>query len=540
MNRLITPSKQLGYSDLFLDFLNKNESAKLFYPSGSLDEVAVQLDQKSYPRKKLAEILIDQNQSFGAEQSVFDNIEKLKDEKTLTVFTGQQAGLFGGPLLVVIKALSIVKAARLYSEELNRNVIPIFWIAGDDHDYEEVNHTYLLDSNSEVKKICYETTPQFTHSTSRLKFDNSDELKKVIDNYKSTLGETDFTDELYNLIEYSYTPKDNYVSSFGKLMSKLTSSYGLVLFSPSDKRVKKLSIDFFKKIVISQDDIHRNLHETNSSIEQNGYHIQVEKKENAVDLFYDEEGRMPFLQEGDKFTVGEKSYSQSDLLNLIEQHPERFSPDVMTRPLLQSYLFPVLSQKGGAAEIAYLAQINKLFEVFDIPVPLYMARPTMTLIEKRFEKLIDQYDIDFVELTGDVETLINRILSKSFPEDIESKFNQLRDSIRNQFKDFSDTTLDFDKNLKGVSEQSIGKIDYTLNMFENKVFSAHKKQSQQTRDKIYKLYNSIYPNRAFQERSLNIGYFISKYGLDVIDFIYENIDSEQSSHCLVQLSEYNK
>jgi bacillithiol biosynthesis cysteine-adding enzyme BshC len=538
MNNLIAPAKVLGYSQIYLDFIEQSKNTRQFYPATSLKDVADKLDSIDYNREKIAEILKKQNQEFGASKNTFENIDKLLNKKTVCLFSGQQAGLFGGPLLVIFKALSIVKAAKMYSEELGRIVIPIFWIAGDDHDYEEVNHTWLLDKSSTPIKISYDSNPEIENPTSQLLFDNKAAIADAKNEFKSILGETDFTSELYQIIDSSYTETDSYVTAFGKLMAKLTESTGLIFFNPGDPEAKKMAIDFFKSIVVKQDDLHSYLSETNQLIEKEGYHIQVEKKEDLAHLFYNINGRTPIHRDGDNFIVGEKRLTNKDLLDLIESEPDKFSPDVMTRPVLQSFLFPVISQKGGAAEIAYLAQMNKAFELFNLVTPLYKARPTATTIEKRFEKLMDHYDIKFEELFGDIEDIINRILSLSFPEDIENNFKNLQDNLKDSFKKFSDESLKFDSSLEKFAEQTMGKIDFTMKAFEGKVFSSHKKKSQEVRDKIYKLWQSICTNRTFQERSVNISYFISKYGFKFIDFLYNKIDCEESKHQLIKLSEF--
>ncbi len=537
MATYIVPQKKLGYSNIFLDFLSKNENCNQFYPSQSLIAVANELGEQKFNRDKIADILIKQNKQFGSSEKVFDNIELLRNEKTLVVATGQQAGLFGGSLLIMIKALAIVKSAIQYTDEIGQPVIPIFWIAGDDHDYEEVNHTYVLDRASQIVKTTYDAIPEVELPTAELLFENEDELTNAKTTLKESLGETDFTDELYNLIDTCYTPSENYASAFGKLMARLTADYGLVLFSPGDVQVKKLSIDFFSAIINKQDELHKNLFETNNKIKSLGYHIQVEKKDDSAHLFYNLGGRKPIVRDGDNFKVGEKQFTRPELLKAIADHPEKFSPDVMTRPLWQSALFPVISQKGGAAEIAYLAQIHKNFPLFDLVTPIYKARPTATIVEKRYQTLMEQHKIKFEDLVGDIEDIINRILAESFPDDIEEKFQAMKNHIKCHFEDFSKDSLVFDKSLESFAKQIFGKIDYSLNAFEGKVFSAHKKKSKESRDRIYRLWHSLYPNRTFQERVVNISYFISRYGFKFIPFLYNQIDSEESSHKLIQLSE---
>ncbi|MDF1545243.1 MAG: bacillithiol biosynthesis cysteine-adding enzyme BshC, partial [bacterium] len=456
------------------------------------------------------------------------------------VFSGQQACLFGGPLLVIIKALGIVKAAREYEKLLKRPVIPIFWIAGDDHDFEEVNHTFLLDRQTEAVKIEYATPPTLELPTADIRFEDIAELHRAKELLKETLGQTDFTPDLYDLLEHAYTAEDNFVTAFGKLMAALTKDTGLVLFNPCDKEVKELASPFFAEIINRQEEMHTIVNGRNGSILDSGYHVQVEKKDNASYLFYNREGRTAVMRDESKFKVGDCSYSVEELLDCLNQHPERFSPDVMTRPLFQSYLFPVLSQKGGPSEIAYLAQINPLFTLFNLAPPVHVARPTATVIESRYEKLLDEYKIDFVELTGDIEQVINRVMSSSFPEDLEKRFESLRSDVRHRFGEFSKESLKFDKSLEKFAAQIMGKIDFNLNAFEGKIFASHKKKLSDTRDRIYRLWNTLYTNRGLQERSLNINYFIARYGFGFVDFLYESLDVDEKAHQLIYQSEMSQ
>ena len=540
MDHVIAPTKELGYSDIFLDFVSGADRAKEFFPAGSLEDVASRLDRMQFPRDAVADILEQQNKLYGAGGRTFDNVRLLRDSKTLCVFSGQQAGLFTGPMLVVIKALAIIKAARLYRQQLGRPVIPIFWIAGDDHDIEEVNHTYVLDRSSDVLKLLYDSGPEVESPTAEVRLTHAEQLSSVKQELKKILGETDFTPKLYDLIERAYTPEDTYVTAFGKVMAELTREYGLVFFSPGDAGAKKLASGLFRDIIEKQDLMHRYLDETSASMKRHGYHLQVEKRESAADLFYNLNGRKPILREADGFVAGERSFKREELLDEIEQHPERFSPDALTRPLLQSYLFPVISQKGGAAEIAYLAQVSKVFEVFGLVNPLYKARPSLTVVENKYQKLMEEYDLAFEDLLGDIEQVFNKLLAVSFPEDIERKFSRLHEDILARFADFSSTSLEFDPSLEAFSEQIRGKIDFNLKAYEQKIFSAHKKKSQETRDRLYRVWRALYPNRNFQERAINVTYFLSKYDFSFIDFLYSKMDCEDHRHQIIYLSEHMK
>ncbi|MCB2229321.1 bacillithiol biosynthesis cysteine-adding enzyme BshC [bacterium] len=534
---LVPPSKALGYSDIYLDFVSGREPSAHFYLAANLEDTAAKLDRVNYDRKRLADILKNQNTVYQASGATFEAIRELTAPDAVCVFSGQQAGFFGGPMYTIIKAVATVKAARRYREKLGRPVVPVFWIAGDDHDFEEVNHVTVLDRAGEPVTITYGTPPEHEVSTAEIQFSDAEELARAKEALKAALGDTDFTPELYDLIERAYTPHDSMCSAFGKLMAGLTANTGLVLFCPGDPEVKRLAAPFFKRIVRQQDQMHEILVRTNNEIIQSGYHIQVEKKDNAAHLFYNLDGRTPVLRDGDQFVVGNTRFSRDELLEAIEKHPERFSPDVITRPILQSYLFPTVSQKGGPAEIAYLAQINPIFNLFDVPAPVHKARATVTVIESRFEKLMKEHDITFEELTGDIEQVVNRVLQKTFPQDLEQHFAKLRDDVDRRFKAFLDESLEFDPNLKQVGEHSYGKIDYTLKSFESKVFSSHKKKSKQSRDRIYRLWHAVYPNRGFQERTINVAYFIARYGMGFVDLLHDHMDSEETAHQLFHLSE---
>jgi len=240
---------------------------------------------------------------------------------------------------------------------------------------------------------------------------------------------------------------------------------------------------------------------------------------------------------GDRFTVGDRSFSREELAAAIEEHPEKFSPDVITRPVFQSFLFPVAAQKGGPAEVAYLAQVNPVFGLFGLAPPCHSARPTASLLEARFEKIMADYGITFDDLTGDIEQPINRVLVRSFPTELDARFEGFRKDIEEHFNAFAADALAFDPSLDGFAKQTYGKVDFALKNLQQKVFAAHKKQSQAVRDRIYRLYNTLFTNRALQERSLNSAYFLARYGTRIVDFVHDRLDSNQTAHQVIHLSE---
>jgi len=537
MASLVPPSKALGYSQLYLDLVAGNDSAQRFYLAQGVDSVAQQLQTGDHNRPLIADILTRQNKLYEAGEKTFRNIDKLKEKKTLCVFSGQQACLFGGPLLVLIKALGVVKTAERLSRQLNRDVVPMFWIAGDDHDFAEANHTWVLDRQSQPVCVRYDAPPAVKLRTSEITFSNEAELAAAKGTLKNTLGKSDFTDELAELIDRCYTPTDTMVSAFGKLLAAITRDYGLILFSPGDREVKRYAVSFFKLLVEKQDAVRDAFGRINDELVRSGYHLQVEKHEEAVHLFYDLDGRTPVLRERDKYRVGDHRFSLTELSDRIKATPEKFSPDVISKPLFQSFLFPVVEQKCGPSELAYLAQVNPLFELFGLATPVHNPRATATVVEARFEKILSDFNISFEDLTGDIEEPINRILAESFPEDLESRFAALRNDISERFNEFTAETLTFDPALKDFARQTFGKIDFALKNFDRKVFSSHKRKSTDTRERIYRLHNTLFTRRSLQERSVNYSYFVARYGVKIVDGIARKLDSEEKAHQLLFISE---
>jgi uncharacterized protein YllA (UPF0747 family) len=249
---------------------------------------------------------------------------------------------------------------------------------------------------------------------------------------------------------------------------------------------------------------------------------------------------MPIHYRDDAFHVGEKLLGLPAMLDLIDKYPERFSPDVLTRPIWQSYLFPVVAQSGGPSEIAYFFQIGRLFELFGLVQPYYFARAGATIVEKRQEDIMSRLNISYADLAGDVEQLVNRIAEESFPEDIKTRVGRFREGFNEEFEDYAGFLIDYEKNLEPMIKQTRGKIDFALSNLEKKILSQHKKRMETTRGQIYRMAEAIFPDDVLQERKLNINYFISKYGFGVVDFIFDSLDVGTDDHQLIYMSRFTK
>lgn len=533
-------SEKLGFSRFFLDFISGKSSALQFFPAQDAAETARRIDSVTYPRSELAKILRRQNKQFGSKPEAFARIDLLEDERALVVFAGQQAGLFGGPLLGFYKALWTVKAASDLSRLLDRPVIPIFWIAADDHDFDEINHAFVFDMIGEPQRLSYYESDQPGRPAYQRLLSNTDLCSEMTGTLRDALGKTDFSTEVAERLCRAYCQGTDFVTAFGKFMADTLPDIGLALFSPGDNDWKKLSSQMYHTILDKHGELKSRISAANEKLLEAGYHLQVAKEETACHMFMLIPEREPIHTTEHGFRVGDTAYTSAELKELINKQPERFSPDVFTRPLLSAHMFPTMVQAGGPSELAYFAQMSGLYELINRPAPIFMGRLSATLIEKRFEKLMTKHNIEFTDFAGDVEQVINEILGKSFPADLEKRFADVRRAFKESFDLLASEVTSFDKSLEANSGQVWGKINNALENFEKKAFASHKRKLADERAAIYRAANALFPRRALQERSISMIYYLSRYGYRIVDYLTAALDVDTTQHQLIYLSEMDR
>ncbi|SYZ73974.1 conserved hypothetical protein [Candidatus Zixiibacteriota bacterium] len=531
-----SPSKDFRYSELYLDFLAKKPAMKKFFIAEEPFEVAAKLGRAHLDRDLICNVLVRQNTAFEAKPETFKAIEKLRKEDTLCIFGGQQAGLFGGPLLSLYKAIGLVKHAQLLQKKLHREVIPVFWIASDDHDFNEINHAFVLNQKGEIERLSYDAAPSSAISAAEIIFEDAEPYNLLKGRVEAILGETDFTGELYHRLFTAYRGGNSFAGAFGQYLLDILPDLGLVMFSPADKEVKTASKPFFKKLAEGHFRFREILNETNQELESDGYHLQAEKKETAVNLFLHTPARVPVHYENDAFVFGDKKLGLNGMIDLIDRHPDRFSPDVLARPIWQSYLFPAVAQIGGPSEIAYFAQIGRLFDLFGLVQPYHYARPSLSIVEKRSEDLMAKLELRFNDFTGDVEQLVNRVTERSFPKEMEASLADFKGKFEEAYNEFFAAVRKFDESLEPMGKQTYGKIDFAIGAFEKKIYDHHKRRMVSTRNQIYRLGNNLFPYRNLQERTLNINCYIAKYGFGIVDYIVKEMKVSSTDHQLLYLS----
>jgi bacillithiol biosynthesis cysteine-adding enzyme BshC len=321
-------------------------------------------------------------------------------------------------------------------------------------------------------------------------------------------------------------------------MTELLGGYGLVIVDPSDRELKNLLKDFFLKEIKYPGKSIKLVKETGEKLEAMGFHQQVIKTENTLNLFLEAEDKRCSLKwDGDLIQVEgrDEKLTTEELRQIIENEPERLSPNVLLLPLMRSYLFPTAVYVGGPGEIGYYAQLKSVFEFFEIPLPVVYPRASLSLLEDKIKQVLQKYSLDFTDLFQQPEILINSVLKEKYPNPLEKLLENKREKVKEVLDRLEAELLSSEPALKPNLENTRKKIDYELKRLGEKLFQAHRQKNQTLKEQIYKARNNLFPEDKPQERVLNILPFLIKYGFEFVDLLYDKIDVEKVDHQIIEV-----
>jgi len=421
------PKTSQLYKDFLYDF---NRVSNFYQPEGlniaSLVPRAQKVIAQTFQRDAVADVLADQNAQAGAGELTLANIERLRQPDSVVVITGQQAGLFTGPLYTVFKALTAIKLAE-HLRSQGVNAVPMFWIAAEDHDFEEVNHARIVNREGQLVTVTYTAcSPKEGKPVGHVKL--CDEIGGNIDELLAALPESEFVPRLAEDLRASYAAGTGFADAFGKMMMRLFHQFGVVLINPLDDRLKQVSRDIYSGAMSRLPEFAGRLVSASSQLEAAGYHAQVYTSNEAVPLFMLDEGRRTAMVHRDdgRFYLknGEKSFAAEELLETINRCPNCFSPNVTLRPIVQDFLLPTVAYIGGAAEIAYFAQLRPNYSLLGRVEPVVLPRASFTLVEKRHAKTMSKYGIEFNDLFEGQEAVLKKVVEKSLDNDTARVFDE--------------------------------------------------------------------------------------------------------------------
>lgn len=527
---------------LFIDYVENFEKVKEFYPTNFRNNEDLIKNLENFNkdlehREKLVQILKKQYADENISEKTKQNIEDLLSENTFAVVTGQQLGILLGPLYTIYKIITSIKLADQLNEVYPElKFVPIFWLEGDDHDFNEVNWIKILDNENSLTKIVYQDGLDAETNRGPMgnyQFDLT--IENFIEKISSSLRETEFKSDVINLIKKFYYPGASFKSGFVGLLKMFFDKYGLIIFDPQDIEVKDWLKDIFRKDIESYQFISEELILRSARLEEN-YHAQVKIK--PINLFYLEDGGRYLIEPaGNDFRLKgkRKKFTKEQLVAEIASNPEKFSPNVILRPVCQDFIFPTAYYVAGPSEICYHAQIYPYYAIHNLTPPILFPRSSATLIEAKVQNILNKFELKLQDFFNDLETLATNITDKNSEIVVQNVFEEVFREIEEPFNKLKENLIKIDPTLEDVIKNAQNRISQTLGVVKEKALVAQKKKNEIIFRQIYKTSNILFPDENLQEREINFIYFANKYSLNFIDFVFENLNINLFEHQLIQI-----
>jgi bacillithiol biosynthesis cysteine-adding enzyme BshC len=536
------PTKRLPhFSRLADDYIHDYGNVREFFDGDFRDAAAYDRQTertlaRRLPREELAAVLREQNKTYGCGPQTLGNIELLERERACAVVTGQQAGLFSGPLYTIYKALTAIKLAERLSRNGPGKCVPVFWLASDDHDLAEIDHIALLDKDNRPQEIrCGMPSgePKIPASALVLPPEIADCLRRLAD----LTPVSEFKADIMAALSEAYRPGRGWVEAFARWMTRLFRSYGLIFIDASDPRLKELGGDVFCREIAEESAANPPALAASQRLRDAGYEAQVHLHEGVLNIFYAERERRSLRWDGRAFEIKDprETRSKADLLALAKEKPFLFSPNVLLRPVYQDTLLPTVAYVGGPGEIAYFAQMKGVYEKFGLPMPVIYPRKSLTVVESKIGRVLAKYHLDVPDLWGGAEGIIRSLGEGGVPEPLGRALSLAASHVEQDFGPIIRDVAAFEPTLKESAQQSRGKMVQQLRFLEKKMVQAAKKQNDIAVGQIRKAGDHLYPNGRLQERALNIVPFLFKYGYVFVDKLGEAIDLDAHDHRVLTL-----
>jgi len=536
-------SEESGFSRLFIDYIDNYAHVKDFFIGDFRDKKVWEsrlqaVSHRAMNRSAIAQVLLNQNRDYHCGIKTLANIDLLMSENTVAIVTGQQVGLFTGPLYTLYKILTTLKLTEQLSQQYpDYNFVPIFWLEGEDHDIEEVSSFSFLNSSNDLQQLSYpgEDKPKGNNVGAVGSVNLDESIGILFNSLRQTLITTEYSQKVFELFETAYQKGMTFSRAFIHLFNVLLENSGLIFFDPHNPDTKKMLTPVFAQELnnVSQT---CQLVITQSEILEKQYHAQV--KPRAVNLFlFHNGGRYAIEPHEHGFSLKgtRRIFTKEEMLELLNNDPNLFSPNVVLRPICQDYLFPTLAYVAGPSEIAYFAQFKLLYENFDIPEPIIYPRCSATIVEERIQKIINKYGLQSKDFFTEVDTLKSRISASISDFKVEELFSNTLGTVSESLTSLKDGLESIDPTLVPAMENTLVRMQGALNNLKEKTLSAQVRQHEISLRQLDKVAISLFPNSNLQEREMNIIYFLNKYGLELLRWLSSELILDKFMHQVINL-----
>lgn len=440
--------------------------------------------------------------------------------------TGQQPGLFTGPLYTIYKALSAVRLARALETVLDRPVVPLFWVASDDHDWAEANHVHVLDRDNTIHKVTLDgpATPPVSMRNRLL----DERVESALDALTQYLPTTEFAAPHLERIREAYRPGRSVAGAFTDLLAALLAPFDLLIVDGGQPELKRLTAELMRHELEASAEHEAALAMRARQLEAAGYHVQVPVLEGATNLFYeDEEGRDRIFRAADggySLRRSGRAFRAGELEALLDTEPERFSANVALRPVVESAVFPTVAYVGGPGEVSYFAELGPLFEAHGIGMPMVFPRHSVTIVEGKVRKVLDKFGLSMDALRRPAHEVAAQVLRQEMPDEVTRVLGELRRQIGEGYGRLTEAARGIDPTLKGPLQSARNASFMQLTEAEKKIAQHLKKQNDLGLDQIEKARANLFPGGDPQERVLNIHQYLVRYGDDLLRELHDAME----------------
>jgi bacillithiol biosynthesis cysteine-adding enzyme BshC len=483
-------------------------------------------------RHDIVAVLAAQQERRGAPARAREAARQLADPNTVAIVTGQQAGLFGGPLFTLLKAVTALKLADQVSRERQVTVVPIFWIDAEDHDWDEVRSCTVFDPTLA------------THTVSLPAREGGEPLpiasicldpivNTALDDLERVLAPTDFRAGILNDLRSAYAQDLGMAHAFGRWLERVLGDRGLVVYESSDPAAKSIATPVFVRELSSPGETSRLVSAAGADLTARGYHAQVQPQDDAAALFYLDGSRRPIRHRDGQFSVGDETFADAALVTLAAERPTLFSPNVVLRPIVQDTLFPTICYVAGPNELGYLAQLRRVYDRFGVPMPLIYPRASATLVDGAGFRFLQKHDLPFESLQAQDESALNQLLQAQMPPSVEESFASAVQAVDAHMARLAEAIQSLDPTLEGATKTTLGRMQHDLSTLRNKMIQAAKRRDETLRRQFGRARALAFPDGHPQERAIGFVSFLNQYGPALVERLQQELPLDVGHHWIV-------
>ena len=483
---------------------------------------------------EMARIIAAQQERRGAPAAARAAGARLADPATRVVITGQQAGLFGGPLFTLLKALTAMKLAAKVEREHQVPVVPVFWIDAEDHDWPEVSGCTVLDAELAPSSIRLADLDGAGHlPIARLSL--TADSATAVDQLDAALPDSEFKASIIASLRRAYAPGTGMATAFGTWIEEVLGPHGLVVYDSSDAAAKTLARDVFVTEVSQPGNTARIAARAGEALVAKGYHAQAILADGTVSLFHLNAQRAPVRVDGNQAFIGDHALSLPQLVDEARQHPEHFSPNVLLRPIVQDTVFPTICYVAGPNELAYLGQLKEVYAHFGVPMPLMYQRATATLADSATVRFLNKYQLPLTALRAQDEAALNQLLESQLPPSVEQSLAAAAAAIDERMAAVAAAVPQIDPTLEGTVKSTLGKLQHEVQSLHNKVIQAAKRRDETLRRQFQRAQALTFPQGHPQEREVGFVWFLNRYGPALVDRLIDELPLEMGHHWVLTI-----